>query len=316
MKHSREFKVGLLAIVSLTALYFGFNFLKGTDFFTTENKYFVVFDNVDGLTKSNSVILNGLAIGRVEDVEISPRLKNKILVTLNVDRNVLLSDSTVALLTKTDLLGEKAIVLKPKSGTRTLVNKDTLLGIKEKGITELITERAMPVLQNFDTTLMNFSKLSQEYTRAGEKLNIVLHHVADASRDLAHITGTSKKQVSDILIKTDELLRSLQATKNTLDPAIAKLAYMMDIVNDSSLAQTLEHAKNTSAQLELVMSKINEGQGTLGKLVNNDSLYHNLNCLSASLDKLAVDFRERPKRYVHFSVFGRKEKKEKPAQGQ
>jgi phospholipid/cholesterol/gamma-HCH transport system substrate-binding protein len=311
VKRSREFKVGLLAVVSLTSLYFGFNFLKGTDFFTTENTYYVVFDNIDGLTKSNSVILNGLAIGRVEEVEISPKIQNKILVTLHVDRAVVLSDSTVALLTKTDLLGEKAIVLQLKQGNRKLVNKDTLVGIKEKGITEVITERAMPVLQNFDTTLINFSKLSQEYTKAGERLNTVLDHVTIASRDIAQITGTSKKQVEAILSRTDDLLQSLQATKKTLDPAIAKLATMVDTLNDTSLAETLENAKQASAQLEQVITKINEGQGTLGKLVNNDSLYQNLNNLSASLDKLAIDFRERPKRYVHFSVFGRKEKKEK-----
>ncbi len=311
MKRTKEVKVGLLAIVSLTLLYLGFNFLKGTDFMTTENKYYVVFDNVDGLTKSNAVFLNGLGIGRVATVEFNPEIKNKILVTLVLDRRVLLNDSTVALLTKTDLLGEKAIVLQLGQGSRTLVNRDTLIGVKEQGFTEILTERAMPVVRNLDTTLINFSKLSQEYTYAGVRINRILENLIGVSADVAKITHESKSKITGILSKTDQLVLSLQEMKESLDPIIHKMAVMADTINDASLAETLDNARKASAQLDETLKKINEGQGTLGKLVNNDSLYNNLNALTMDLDKLVVDFKERPKRYVHFSVFGKKDKEKK-----
>ncbi len=278
---------------------------------TTENKYYVVFDNVDGLTKSNAVFLNGLGIGRVATVEFNPEIKNKILVTLVLDRRVLLNDSTVALLTKTDLLGEKAIVLQLGQGSRTLVNRDTLIGVKEQGFTEILTERAMPVVRNLDTTLINFSKLSQEYTYAGVRINRILENLIGVSADVAKITHESKSKITGILSKTDQLVLSLQEMKESLDPIIHKMAVMADTINDASLAETLDNARKASAQLDETLKKINEGQGTLGKLVNNDSLYNNLNALTMDLDKLVVDFKERPKRYVHFSVFGKKDKEKK-----
>lgn len=278
---------------------------------TTENKYYVVFDNVDGLTKSNTVFLNGLGVGRVATVEFNPEIKNKILVTLVLDRRVLLNDSTVALLTKTDLLGEKAIVLQLGQGSRTLVNRDTLIGVKEQGFTEILTERALPVVQNLDTTLINFSKLSQEYTYAGVRINKILENLIGVSADVAKITHESKSKITGILTKTDQLVLSLQEMKESLDPIIHKMAVMADTINDASLAETLDNARKASAQLDETLKKINEGQGTLGKLVNNDSLYTNLNALTMDLDKLVVDFKERPKRYVHFSVFGKKDKEKK-----
>ncbi len=311
MKYSREVKVGLLTIVSLTLLYFGFSFLKGTDFLTTENKYFVAFDNIDGLTKSNSVILNGLAVGRVASVEIAPKLGNKVLVTLDVDRTIRLNDSTRAILTKTDLLGEKAIVLDLRQGNRVLKNKDTLIGFKEQGITEFLTERALPVIRNFDTTLMNFSKLSKEYTLAGEQLNVALKDVATITRNVAQITQDSKSKISSVLTRTDEALLSLQKMQATLQPVLDKLALMADTLNQADLAHTLANARSLSAQLNTAITEINEGKGTLGKLAKDDSLYINLNKLTVDLDRLAVDFKEKPKRYVHFSMFGKKDKEAK-----
>ncbi len=311
MKYSREVKVGLLTIVSLTLLYFGFSFLKGTDFLTTENKYFVAFDNIDGLTKSNSVILNGLAVGRVASVEIAPKMGNKVLVTLDVDRTIRLNDSTRAILTKTDLLGEKAIVLDLRQGNRVLKNKDTLIGFKEQGITEFLTERALPVIRNFDTTLMNFSKLSKEYTLAGEQLNVALKDVATITRNVAQITQDSKSKISSVLTRTDEALLSLQKMQATLQPVLDKLALMADTLNQADLAHTLANARSLSAQLNTAITEINEGKGTLGKLAKDDSLYINLNKLTVDLDRLAVDFKEKPKRYVHFSMFGKKDKEAK-----
>jgi phospholipid/cholesterol/gamma-HCH transport system substrate-binding protein len=311
VKYSREVKVGLLTIVSLTLLYFGFSFLKGTDFLTTENKYFVAFDNIDGLTKSNSVILNGLAVGRVASVEIAPKMGNKVLVTLDVDRTIRMNDSTRAILTKTDLLGEKAIVLDLRQGNRVLKNKDTLIGFKEQGITEFLTERALPVIRNFDTTLMNFSKLSKEYTLAGEQLNVALKDVATITRNVAQITQDSKSKISSVLTRTDEALLSLQKMQATLQPVLDKLALMADTLNQADLAHTLANARSLSAQLNTAITEINEGKGTLGKLVKDDSLYINLNKLTVDLDRLAVDFKEKPKRYVHFSMFGKKDKEAK-----
>src|SRR5687768_2630623 len=124
MKLSKEFKVGLFMVVTITLLYFGFNFLKGIDFFSTSNKYYAVYHNVDKLTESNQIYLNGYAVGRVSNIQIQQQL-NRVLVELDIDSDIVLTDSSVALLNG-ELLGGRFIQLDVRAGGKKLKPKDTL----------------------------------------------------------------------------------------------------------------------------------------------------------------------------------------------
>ena len=158
MRLSKEFKVGLFMVVTITLLYFGFNFLKGIDFFSTSNKYFVVYRNVDKLTESNQVFLNGYAVGRVSNIQIEQR-KNRVIVELDINSDIVLTDSSVALLNG-ELLGGRFIQLNVKPGGNELKAKDTFHSDVAKGVMDF----AEPVATNLQTTLKN--------------LNIILENLA------------------------------------------------------------------------------------------------------------------------------------------
>ncbi|MEQ9307442.1 MAG: MlaD family protein, partial [Marinoscillum sp.] len=155
---SKEFKVGLIALVSGVLLYYGFNFLKGKDFFSPTNKYYVLYDNVDGLNKSNPVIVNGLAVGRVSRIRLLQSEDNQILVELDIDESITLGDSTVASLSNTDFLGSKGIVLTVGSLNNPIVPGDTLIPYQDRGLNEILAS-AEPVASNLNTTITRVNEI-------------------------------------------------------------------------------------------------------------------------------------------------------------
>lgn len=172
MVKNKEFKVGLFATVALVFLYFGFNFLKGIDFFSTTNKYYVVYDNIDQLAVSNPVLVNGFAVGRVSRIAILQDKQNKVLVELMIDSGIELSDSTKAIL-NSDFLGGKSIFLAIGKGTRTLQAKDTLVAEVAKGMLDVLSETATPVADNLQTTLRKFNVILDNLTKNSQQLDAI-----------------------------------------------------------------------------------------------------------------------------------------------
>ena len=164
MKISKEAKVGILAIVSGIVLYLGFNFLKGEDFFSPNKSYYAVYDDIDGLDISNSVTLNGLRVGRVKEIRIMQERRNKLLVTLDIDKDIVLGDSTKAILASSrGPLGGKYVMLQVGPVSRVKENEDTLLSTTEQGITDLLKEKAIPIADNLDSTLVNLNQLVKKF---------------------------------------------------------------------------------------------------------------------------------------------------------
>src|SRR5688572_30833830 len=163
MKVSKEFKVGLFMVLTITLLYFGFNFLKGIDFFSTSNKYYAVYENVDKLTESNQIFLNGYAVGRVSKIQIQQRL-NRVLVELDIDSEIELTDSSVALLNG-ELLGGRYIQLDIGNGGRKLEAKDTVRSEVAKGIMDFFQQNAQPVASNLQVTLRNLNIILEGLAR-------------------------------------------------------------------------------------------------------------------------------------------------------
>ncbi|QCK14072.1 MlaD family protein [Mangrovivirga cuniculi] len=138
MKISKELKVGLLAVVALALFYYGFNFLKGIDFFSSTNQYHVVYKNIEGLTVSNPVLINGFTVGRVSEINLLPERRNEIAITIDVDKDIPVGDSTIAEIISNDLLGSKAVELKLKKDSGFFQDGDTLYGsVQENQIAEL-----------------------------------------------------------------------------------------------------------------------------------------------------------------------------------
>ena len=309
MKFSKEIKVGLLAVVTLAMLYFGFRFLKGSDFFSSTKKYQVIYDNIDGLVASNPVRINGLSVGQVKAIKILQDQGNKMLVTLELQKDILVTTGTEAILSDDGLLGGKEIQLSIKSGRPELEDGGMLVSAKETGLTSLIREKTLPVLNNVDSLTYQLNRVVGQFDQTGAVLKQTLQSASTGMRTLELTVNENRAGLRATLANVNNLAKSLNETERQLNPILAKADNLVDSLQGLQLKQTLLTVNKTVGSLQQLLADINNGQGSLGKLTSDEALYHNVNATTMSLERLLRDLRENPRRYVHFSLFGKKNKK-------
>lgn len=309
MQISKETKVGVLAVAAGAMLFFGINYLKGHDAFSPPHKFFVVFPSVDGLAPSNPVFVSGINVGKVSSLELLQTQNNEVLVTIEVDKKIAVGDSTVALLSSSGLLGAKSVVLSLKPNTKLFESGDTVRGYKEKGIQDLISEKALPIIDNLDSTIVKLNKILND--RMGKSINGILTNAEMASMDLRLTMAHSKNNFVSIVANLNSLSASLKETERSVKPLLVKMNVFADSLNDLELKKVVDNATATMKNLSDISAKIDKGQGSMGMLVNDKEFYNNLNTSAKDLDNLLLDMKARPSRYIHFSVFGKKEKKAK-----
>lgn len=297
MVKNKEFKVGLFAAVALVLLYFGFNFLKGIDFFSTTEKYYAVYDNIDQLAVSNPVLINGFAVGRVSRIAIMQSKQNKVLVELMIDSEIVLTDSAKALL-NSDFLGSKSILLSIGKGTKTLNPKDTLLAEVAKGMLDVLSETATPVADNLQTTLRKFNVILDNLTKNSQQLDAIFAKLQKTPDLLNGTIVNANGRVSELSISFKNVADNLNGSLNELKPTLANFQIFSDSLKRMELNQTVSEAKKTVIKLNETLDKIKNGDGTLGKLISEDSMYVNLNTLLRNLDSLAVHFDNNPKHFL------------------
>jgi phospholipid/cholesterol/gamma-HCH transport system substrate-binding protein len=307
MKFSKEFKIGLLALISGTVLYLGFNFLKGQDFFSNTNKYFVWYDRVDGLTVSNSVSLNGLSIGRVESTTLVQERGNKILVEIQVNEEILLGDSTRAIISSQSLVGGKYINLVLGPNSKVYENGDTLRGELEKGFAQVIADKATPVIDHLDTTIYRVNQMLSKENN--ENLTKSIRNVAAISASAKKVIDNNSQNIEGITTNINTLTASLVETEKSLRPIIAKMNSIADTLNDLELKQTISKANAMLDNLSSITGKINSGQGSLGALINDRKTVDSLNKAMAEVTSLVQEFKTNPRFFL--KPLGSKPKKNK-----
>ena len=300
MFKSNELKVGFLALLAFLILYFGFNFLKGNDVFSSARIYYVEYDNVDGLMVSNQVMVNGIEVGKVKKVEIQPNKANKILVTLRFSQDIVIPDKTVAVLSDGALLGGKIIRLRLE-GKGNLPEDSFLKGETEVGVTSLLKERAIPVIANADSLLVSFRQISTKFDNTGTYLNTLLktsnETVSNINGSVNGIVADNRANVAQISANMKILSADLMETEKQLRPLLTKFNTVADSLQALRIGKTLREVDLAVVSLKKIVQGLERGEGTAGKLIKNDSLYLGLNKTLVDLDKLLLDFRLQPKRY-------------------
>ncbi len=303
---NKEFKVGLFVAAAIALLYFGFNFLKGIDFFSTTKKYYVIYDNVDQLAVSNPVLINGFAVGRVNHIKILQKKQNKVLVELMIDEDIQLGDSTKAIL-NSDFLGGKSILLSIGKIREPLEPNDTLLAEVAKGMLDVLSETATPVADNLQTTLRKFNVILDNLTKNSQQLDDIFLKLR-ATPDLLNTTiGTANNSLQDLTVSYKAVAENLNGTLIELKPAIANFKVLSDSLKRMELNKTVNTAKETLTKLNNTLDKLGKGDNTVSRLMTEDSLYVNLNKLLLSLDTLAKHFDENPKHFM--APLGKSKKK-------
>jgi phospholipid/cholesterol/gamma-HCH transport system substrate-binding protein len=307
VKFSKEFKVAILAIASGVVIYTGVNFLKGVDLMSKTNTYYVSYPEIDGLTVSNPVMVNGLMVGRVSAIHLDQEKNNSLLVTLEVDKEVKIGDSTIALLSNNSLLGSKAIKLTLGNSSVIFEDDATIVGQKDQGLAEVLAAKANPLIEHLDSVIINVN--SRLGAISGKQLSGVVANLEAASGDLKIIMRENAGNLHTITGNLAQLSASLVKTESELKPMIVKFSALADSLNDLELKATVAKANATMGNLSEITRKINAGEGTLGALITDKSLHTNLNKTLTDLDSLLVDLQYNPNHY--FAPLGKKPKKKK-----
>ncbi len=294
---NKEFKVGLFVAITLVLLYFGFNFLKGIDFFSTTNKYYVMYDNIDELAVSNPVLVNGFAVGRVSHISIMQKKQNKVLVELMIDSDIKMGDSTQAIL-NSDFLGGKSILLSIGKITAPLKPKDTLIAVVAKGMLDLLSETATPVADNVGTTLRKFNIILDNLSKNSQQLDTIFLRLQATPLLINRTLSTANGSIEELATSFKSVANNLNGTLTELKPAATNFKVFSDSLKRMQLNQTVREAKQTVEKLNAMMDKFGESNGTIKKLMTEDSLYVNLNKLLMNLDTLANHFNNNPKHFL------------------
>ncbi|KYG75315.1 MULTISPECIES: MlaD family protein [Roseivirga] len=314
MAKGREFKVGLFVVVMAAVLYIGFNYLRGLNVFSPLNTYYVKYQNVSGLNKGDRIILNGLDVGSVVERKFSNDQYNEILVTMAIDKTIKLTDSTYARLAKPDLLGgiEVQLILKP-GGTRLLEMGDTLNGEVDGGITELLTQEGISAANQLTSLVNKINDVLDPFVEKSDTIGAALDNFKKLSDELIVTNRVAQTTMEQFRLQMEYVTDSLVVAMGGVKPLLAEYQQLGEKLNAVDFESRLVKIDSVLTGAETFITRLNSNDGTLGKLMTNDSLYNTLTQTMADLDSLMIDLRYNPKRYMHFSLFGRKNRP--PADG-
>jgi len=312
VKISKEFKIGVFSIISISLLYLGFNYLKGKDFFSSSNRYYAIYSNIDGLTVSNSIYINGLSVGRVSNIIFLQSRDNQILVEVDINDNITLDESTVAILISEGFLGGKAIKLEiPDEVKNPIEPGDTLKSILDVGILESITERALPVADDLGATIKMLNAILENFQGTEIELKEAMIELKKTIISYRMLATRNQEDIDAMMASLSSMAMNLDSASEELKPLLTNANSFMDSLNALRINELMQTAQSTFQNLDTLLANLNEGEGTAGKLLHDDSLYFYLTRTAEDLDKLLIDFKENPGRYVQVSVFGKKDKSEK-----
>ncbi len=314
MKISNETKIGAFTVIALAILILGYSFLKGNDVFTSENRFYATYSTVDGLTVSKPVLVNGFTIGRVSHMTLQP--DGHTLVELKVEPQYQIPKNTLAKLEGTDLLGGKAIVFELGDSKQMAEDKDVLQADVKGGLTESlqpVQKKAELIIGKMDSILSSVNnimnpKFQANVNRSFNSIANTLQSLEGTSKKVDALVGTQSVHINNIMSNVESISANLKSSDVYLTRTLANFNKVSDQIAAANIKQTLDNASKAIADLQATITKVNNGQGSLGLLLNDDKLYNNLKDASANLDKLMIDLKANPKRYVSFSVFGGKAK--------
>jgi len=312
LKITNETKIGALTAVAITVLILGYSFLRGNDVFSGSNKFYAVYKSVDGLTVSKPVLVNGFQIGMVSKMELRP--DGHTLVEFKIEKQYNVPKNTIAKLSSTSLLGDKAIVFQYGNSNINAEDKDTLRAEIQGGLAENlqpIQAKAENLISKLDSSLASINKILNPNFQKN-----VDRSFASIANSLQTLEGTTKKidaliagqttHINGIMANAETVSSNLKTSTGHLTGISSNLEKVSNDLAASNIKQTLDNASKAIADLQATIAKMNSTQGTLGSFINDNQMYNNLNNASKSLDNLLIDLKAHPKRYVSFSVFGGK----------
>jgi len=296
---TKEVQIALVAIVGIVVLFFGLSYLKGLSLFSNDNTYYIKFDDVSGLSASSPVYARGFRVGVVKDIVYDYEKASDIVAVVELDKRMNLPRGTVGQL-ESDMLGNIKINLTfPDNLSAMLAVGDTIRGYVDKGALGQVAEMVPAIeqmLPKLDSILANLNMLLADPA------------IARSIHNVDQITGNLTTSTRELNIMMAQLNREVPGMMTRANTVLDNTGELTGKLNELDLAATMAKVDETLANVQEMTEALNSNQGSLGLLMRDPALYNNLNATMQSADSLLIDLRQHPKRYVHFSVFGRKDK--------
>lgn len=314
MKLSDEFKIGVLTVLAVAVLILGYNFLKGNNLFSDQIPLVSVFESANGLSTSDPVYMYGTEVGKVEEIEVEYGPVPRIVVEYAVDNEVLVPINSVARIFSLDLLGTKALEIVPGNANMYVGEGDTLRGELEVSLTESINEvlnplqeRSISLITSLDSLITVFQEVLDGDTKddiegSFQSIAAILNNLEQTTQRFDNLVGGQSGRIEAIVGNVEHITQQLQTNMDTITAITSNVNQITDSLAAADFIGTVQQAQDVLTEVDAIVSKINRGEGTLGELVNNDELYEELEASSEDLDKLLIDIRQNPHRYLNFSV--------------
>ena len=306
MKFTREIKTAILVISAISLFIWGYSFLKGKELFTDYKTYYVEYDNVEGLAKSASVTLNGLVIGKINNISIIEKT-GKLLVELQIKTDFPISKSSIASIYEPGFIAGKQIAIYPNyNDTSLAVEGQKLKGDIKLGLTASVSEKLIPLQNKVDKILVNADKLINGINNVLDKKG--QENLKISLSELSKTLEQFHKASSSLNIMLDENKGKVNSVVTNFNKISSDFSKISDSLNKADLGKTAKNLQKTMANVDKIISELQAGKGSMGKLLNDDSFYKNVTKTTNELELLLQDVRLHPTRYVNVSLFGKKDK--------
>jgi phospholipid/cholesterol/gamma-HCH transport system substrate-binding protein len=315
LKYKREIGIGLIFIVALALFIWGFSFLKGFNLFKEQRIIYAVYEQVSGLDRANPVSINGLKVGQVSDIYFEPGFSGNIIVEITVETGIPIPRNSLALIYSSDLMGSKAIDLKLGDDSLYIKNGDTLRTRVEASLKEAVNQQIAPLKLKAEELILSIDsvvtvikaifneKAKENLSNSIASIEQTFANLESASYNLDTLVAAQKTKLSQIMTNLESITSTISENEENIDNILANFSTLSDSLAKAEIPRTFAKIDRVMGDVAMIVEKINNGEGSLGMLINDEALYKDIQESAEQLHLLMEDIRINPKRYVRFSLF-------------
>jgi phospholipid/cholesterol/gamma-HCH transport system substrate-binding protein len=306
---TKELKTGIVLIIIIVAFIWGFNFLKGQDFFQPNNRFYQVeYTNIGGLTEASLVTINGLKVGKVDDIDFNenPDKKGQLIVKFSMHNDFKFSKNSIVKIYSPNPLSGSNLAIIPSYIGENAVSGDFLKGQIESSLFTSIGERLDPIQAKLENVIVSADTLFQSINHVLDKKTS--ESIRTSVQELELTIVDIRKTIGAVNSMIEASSKDFKETIRNTKVITLNLAKVTDTLANSNIGKIMRNAELTLSSVNSLLEGMDQGKGTFGKLVNDETLYNNLSSMSKELEELLQEMKLNPKRFVHFSIFGKRPK--------